>query len=101
MIIGVLRVELHLPNAHSLKDKRAVLKSLRDRLRAHFNVAVAQVDASEKWQRAAMGVTAVGDDRTYVEGQLQQVTEWLRAGRLAELIRVEHDCLTIDVPSSW
>ncbi len=52
MVVGVLQVDVHLPRAHSLKEKRSVLNSLKDQLRGRFNVAVAEVDATEKWQRA-------------------------------------------------
>jgi len=91
MVVGVLRVEVHLPVSHSLKDKRSVLKSVRDRLRHQFNAAVAEVDSNETWQRATLGISTVGEDRAYVQGLLRELTEWLRATRLVELIRVEED----------
>ena len=91
MVVGVLRVEVHLPVSHSLKDKRSVLKSVRDRLRHRFNAAVAEVDSNEAWQRATLGISTVGEDRPYVEGLLRELTEWLRATRLVELIRIEED----------
>ena len=91
MVVGVLRVEVHLPVSHSLKDKRSVLKSVRDRLRHRFNAAVAEVDPNETWQRATLGISTVGGDRAYVQGLLRELTEWLRATRLVELIRVEED----------
>ena len=91
MVIGVLQVEVHLPRAQSLKDKRSVLKSLKDQLRGRFNIAIAEVDASEKWQRATIGITTLGQSRPFVEGLLREVTDWLRATRLVDLIRVEHD----------
>ena len=91
MVVGVLEVELHVPTAQSLKDRRSVLKSLKDQLRAHFNVAVAELDPGEKWQRATVGVSTLADDRTHVQGVLRQVTEWLRDTRLVNLIRVEED----------
>ena len=93
MVVGLLQIEVHVPNAHSLKDKRSVLKSLRDQLRGHFNVSVAEVDANDTWQRATVGVSAVGEGRDYVEGLLREVTEWLRRTRLVELIQVEEDYL--------
>ncbi len=93
MVVGVLQVEVHVPTAQSLKDKRSALKSLKDQLRGRFNVAVAEVESNETWQRASVGVSAVGDDRAYVEGLLKQVTEWLRQTRFVELIRVEEDYL--------
>ena len=91
MVVGMLQVELHLPRAHSLKDKRSVLKSLKDQLRGRFNVAVAELDSTEKWQRATLGISTLGDDRAYVDGLLNQVTEWVRATRLVELIQIERE----------
>ena len=91
MVVGVLQLELHVPAAQSLKDKRSVIKRVKDQLRGRFNVAVAEVDANETWQRATVGVSAVGEQRAYVEGLLVEVTEWLRATRLVELIRVEQE----------
>ena len=93
MVVGLLRIEVHLPNAQSLKDKRAVLKSLRDQLRGRFNVAIAEVEPNEKWQRARLGVSAVGEGRTYVGGILREVTEWLRKTHIVELSRVEEEYL--------
>ena len=51
MPVGLLTLELHLPDAQSLKDKRQVLRSLKDKLRAHFNVAVAELDFEDTWHR--------------------------------------------------
>lgn len=91
MIVGLLRVELHIPTSLSLKDKRSVLKSLKDQIHGRFNVAIAELDANEKWQRASLGVTTVGSDRRSVDGCLQQVVEWIRRNRFIELIRVEQE----------
>jgi len=91
MIVGLLRVELHIPMALSLKDKRSVLKSLKDQIHGRFNVAIAELDANEKWQRASLGVTTVGSDRRSIDGCLQQVVEWMRGNRFIELIRVEQE----------
>lgn len=91
MVIGVLQLEMHLPQSHSLKEKRSVVKSLRDQLRSRFNVTVAEVDANETWQRVRIGVAAVGDDRPYVAGLLRQVTGWARQAPLAMLSRVHEE----------
>ncbi len=93
MVVGVLSLEIHLPLAQSLKDKRSVLKSLRDQLRGRFNISVAELNPNEKWQRASMGISTIGEDRAYVEGLLNEVTEWIRGTRLVNLIRVEADYL--------
>ena len=91
MVVGVLRVELRVPGAQSLKDKRSVLKSLKDQLRGRFNIAVAEVEASELWQRATIGISAVGEDRAYLNGLLAEVTEWIRRTHLIEVIQVEQE----------
>ena len=93
MIVGLLQLEVHLPAAQSLKDKRSVVKSLKDQLRGHFNVSVAELEPNEKWQRATVGISTLGEDRAYVEGLLRQVTEWVRKTGLVELIRVEQEYL--------
>ena len=71
--IGLLTFELWLEHAHSLKDKRQVVKSLKDRLRARFNVAVAEVDEQEVWQRAVIAAVTVSSDRKNAEQSLQRV----------------------------
>lgn len=75
--VGVLVLELWMADSGSLKGKRMALKSLKDRLRHGFNVSVAEVDHRETWQRATVAVVAVGTDRRYVNGLLDE------AGRLA------------------
>jgi uncharacterized protein YlxP (DUF503 family) len=93
MIVGVLRIELYVPHAQSLKDRRSVIQQLRGQLRSRFNVAVAELEDDGKWQRATMGISTLGDDRTYIQGLLREVTEWLYASRLAQLLRVEEEYL--------
>ncbi len=73
MPIGLLTLEIHIPGAHSLKDKRQVLRSLKDRLRGQFNVAVAELDHQELWQRALVGVVSLSGDAKHLEQSLQAV----------------------------
>ena len=73
MTIGALRVELHVPGASSLKAKRQVVKSLKDRMRNRFNVSVAEVGQHDKWQRAMLGIAMAGTDGKYVAGALDEV----------------------------
>ena len=74
-VIGVLTLELRLENSHSLKDKRHVVRSLKDRLRARFNVAVAEIDFQDLWQRAAVAAVTVSSDRVHAEKVLQSVED--------------------------
>jgi uncharacterized protein len=72
-VIGVLTMELRLENSHSLKDKRHVVESLKSRLRNKFNVAVAEIDHHDLWQRAAVAAVTVSPDHTNAERILQFV----------------------------
>jgi len=91
MVVGIVRAELHVPMAASLKDKRTAIKGLKDQLRARFNVSVSEVGANDTWQRATLGVATVGDERHRVEGCLQQVAEWIRRNHLVSVIRLEQE----------
>jgi uncharacterized protein len=73
MPVGVLTLEIQLPYAHSLKDKRSVVQSLRNRLRARFNVAVAELDHQDAWQRAILGVTSISNSQPLLESLFAQV----------------------------
>ena len=91
MVVGLLRVEVHIPAARSLKDKRSVMKSLKDQVRGRFNVSASEVEPNEKWQRASLGIATVSGERRVVEGCLRQIVEWMRENRLIALIRVEQE----------
>src|SRR5512142_662454 len=86
-VIGVLTLELRLENSHSLKDKRHVVQSLKERLRNRFNVAVAEIDYQDLWQRAAVAAVTVSPDHNHAEKVLRSVEEEAAAllgGELAE-----------------
>jgi uncharacterized protein YlxP (DUF503 family) len=71
--VGILTLELRLPDAHSLKDKRHTVKSLKDRLRSRFNVAVAEIDYQDLWQRALISAVTVSGTHAHAEQTLQLV----------------------------
>lgn len=73
MPIGLLTLEIHIPDARSLKDKRQVLRSLKDRLRAHYNVAVAELEHQELWQRSRVGVVSISGDSRHLEESLEAI----------------------------
>src|SRR3954454_19347678 len=72
MVVGILRLTLYIHGAASLKDKRQVLRKVVDRLRARFNVSVAEVGDNDLWQRAMIGVTAVSNDHSFVNEVLDK-----------------------------
>lgn len=73
MPVAYLTLELRIEAAHSLKDKRQVVRSLKDRLRNSFNVSVAEMDVTDLWQRATLGVVSISDSRDYLEGLMRNV----------------------------
>jgi uncharacterized protein YlxP (DUF503 family) len=75
MPVGLLTLELHIPDAQSLKDKRQVLRSLKDRLRRQFNVAVAELDHHEAWQRSVIGVVTLSNEEKHLKAELQKVLD--------------------------
>ncbi len=72
-MIAFLTLELRIEAAQSLKDKRQVVRSVKDKLRAHFNVAVAELDPSNLWNQATIGVVSVSHSRDYLDGLMKNV----------------------------
>jgi uncharacterized protein YlxP (DUF503 family) len=83
--IGVLTLELRLKSSHSLKDKRHVVQSLKDRLRHKFNVAVAEIDYQDVWQRSVLAAVTVSSDHVHAEKVLRSVEDEAAAMLGAEL----------------
>jgi uncharacterized protein len=73
MPVGLLTLEIQIEYAQSLKDKRQVLRSLKDRLRAHFNVAVAELAFQDLWQRSRVGVVTISGDSQHLEESLAKI----------------------------
>jgi uncharacterized protein YlxP (DUF503 family) len=74
MVVGIVRIELHIPASRSLKDKRQVVRGLKDRIRERVRAAVAEVDHQDLWQRAALGVAVVAADG----GQARELVQAVR-----------------------
>jgi uncharacterized protein len=77
MFVGVLRLTLHLPAPGSLKSKRHLVRSAIDRVKAKFNVSIAEVGENDLWQRSVIGVTAVGNDHAFVNETLDKVADFV------------------------
>jgi uncharacterized protein len=73
MVIGVLELDLFFPYSHSLKDKRRILHGFKDRVRKRYNVALAEIDFQDKWQRALLGIVSLNSQQTIVEEVLGHV----------------------------
>jgi uncharacterized protein YlxP (DUF503 family) len=73
MPVAQLTLEIRIEHAHSLKDRRQVVRSLKDQLRQGFNVSVAELDEAVTWQSASVGVVAISGSRDYLRGQMEEV----------------------------
>ena len=86
MLVGTLKLRLVLRESHSLKDKRRVLKSLKDTLSNKFNISVAETDEQDVWQTAELGVDSVGSDGSFVQSVLTNVVNYVRFFGGVELV---------------
>ena len=75
VVIALLTLDIHIPHAHSLKDKRMVVRSLKDRLRSKFNVSVSEVNHQDLWQRSQVSVVTVGSDEQFLQKVLEEAAE--------------------------
>jgi uncharacterized protein YlxP (DUF503 family) len=93
MVIGVLQLELGIGDAMNLKDKRRVIKSLRDRLAHGRNISVAEVGALDEHRRSILGVAMASNDSRYVEGALSKLVDFVRRVPQVDLIDYQIDLL--------
>ncbi|HPG40999.1 MAG TPA: DUF503 domain-containing protein [bacterium] len=77
MFIGLLQIELFIPESDSLKAKRFVLSSIKDRIKNKFNVSIAEVENNDKWQRATLGVAMVANEKNFVDQALNKVLNFV------------------------
>jgi len=84
MVVGVLRLILYLPDNHSLKGKRGVLRSITSRVATKFNVSIAECDDHDSWQRITLGVAQIGNEKDHVDRSLREVAAFISGMGLAE-----------------
>lgn len=84
MVVGVLRLVLYLPDNHSLKGKRSVLRSIKARVANKFNVSIAECADHDSWQRITLGVVQIGNERDHVDRSLREVAMFVSSLGLAQ-----------------
>ena len=92
MVVGILKLKLTIPENHSLKGKRGVLKSIQSRVGNRFNVSVTECGDHELWQSAVLGFAAAGTSQPVIEATLGKVVDFVEALGLAELGEAEVEC---------
>lgn len=95
MIVGAAVVELHVHGSQSLKQKRGVVRSIAQRLRNRFNVSVAEIGGQDTWQRAVLGITTTGIDRTRLREILSRVLVFIEELHLAEVTNSDIELLEL------
>lgn len=86
MLIGVCTIDLHLPESGSLKNKRYILKSLKERIKKKFNVSISEIDYLDLWQRSLLGVAVVTRDAQFANKVLSKVVDFIRSETRVVLI---------------
>ena len=95
MIVGAAAVEIRIHGSSSLKEKRGVVRSISRRVRNRFNVAVAEVEGQDTWQRAVLGFAAAGADARVVRGVLERAVSFVEDMHLAEVLHSEIEILQL------
>ena len=93
MIVGVCRLTLLAPESQSLKDKRMVLRSIKDRTRLKFNVAIAEVGSQDDWQEAVLGFAVVANDKRFVQEMVAKIVNFIDGLAIAKIVDEEKDVI--------
>ena len=95
MVVGTLKIELRLYDNRSLKGKRKIVRSMVDKVKHKFNVAVAEVGSNDKWQKIELGISTVGSDRRHIDASLNNILAFLDSLYLAEIVDTKAEIFNI------
>ncbi len=93
MIVGICHLDVIIPENHSLKGKRQVIKKIIDRVRGRFNISIAEVGDNELWQRSQLGISLVGNDRRFVNSYLDRIVNFIEAMNIVDIAHSELEIL--------
>lgn len=93
MRIGALTIYLEIIGSNSLKDKRRVLKGLKERIRQRFNVSIAEIDNQDKWQRSTLGIAAVSNNKRFIDSMLNNVINYIEKEKSVLILDTEMELL--------
>lgn len=92
-IVGICTIELYIPEANSLKDKRSVLKSMLEGMRGRFNVSAAEIEHMDVWRHATVGLACVSNSQTFVDQVLNKVVDWVESNPRVNVANVQIEFL--------
>ncbi|MFN3406708.1 MAG: DUF503 domain-containing protein [Caldimicrobium sp.] len=94
MVVGIIKMELYIPEPNSLKAKRQILHSLIQKIEANFKrISLAEVDGHNLWQNAVLGITLVGKDKKYVDTKINNLIEFIQKESSLDIIKAEIDII--------
>ena len=93
MIVGICHLDVIIPENHSLKGKRRVIKRVIDRVKNRFNISIAEVGDNELWQRSQLGMSLVGNDRKFINSYLDRVVNFIEAMNIVHIAHSELEIL--------
>jgi uncharacterized protein YlxP (DUF503 family) len=95
MVVGTLKIEFRLFDNRSLKGKRKVVRSMVDKVKSRFNVAIAEVGSNDKWQKIELGISTVGNDRRHIDSSLNHTLEFLDSLYLAQIVNTKMEIFNL------
>jgi uncharacterized protein YlxP (DUF503 family) len=95
MVVGTLIIEFRLHDNRSLKGKRKVVRSMVDKVKHRFNVAVAEIGSNDKWQKIELGISTVGNDRRHIDASLNNILAYLESLYVAEIVDSRAEILNL------
>jgi uncharacterized protein YlxP (DUF503 family) len=95
MVVGTMIIEFRLHDNRSLKGKRKVVKSMVDKVKHRFNVAIAETGSNDMWQRIELGISTIGNDRRHIDSSLTNVLAFLESLYLAEIVDSRREIINI------
>ena len=93
MWIGYLEIEAYLPGVGSLKEKRMIIKSIKDRARSRYNIVIAEVDGMDKWQRTVLGIVSLSNDKGKINSLMDKVVGWFKEVRTIDIVDYRYSFL--------
>lgn len=96
MFVGTLFIRLHIRDAHSLKEKRSIMRKSIDRIISNFNASAAEVGSNDIWHTGEIGVAMIGNNSAFLESKLQKVINMLEDMYLAEIIEKNIEIYSTD-----
>jgi len=95
MIVGTMKIVFHIHDNRSLKGKRKIVKSMVDKVKHKFNVAIAEIGSNDKWRKIELGVSTVGNDRRHIDTSLNNILAFLESLYLAEIVDLNTEIFNI------